>query len=67
MIDKIGGIGIALENNCAIEVLNGKFYRIIKSRSYAGAYKVFRRGGRVFAERIREEKQWAPVRTLYRT
>jgi dipeptidase E len=67
MIDKVGGIGIALENNCAIEFLDSKFYRIITSRSYAGAYKVLRRGGRVVAERIRQEKHWAPIRTLYRT
>ena len=66
MIGKIGGIGIALENNCAIEVLDGKLYRIITSNSYAGAYRVFRRGGRVVAERICQEKRWAPIRMLYR-
>jgi dipeptidase E len=66
MIAKVGGIGIALENNCAIEFLDGKFYRVITSRSYAGAYRVFRRGGRVVAEKIRQEKRWAPLWTLYK-
>jgi len=67
MIDKVGGIGIALENNCAIEVLDRKFYRIITSKNHARAYRVFRRGGRVVAERICQEKRWAPIRMLYRS
>ena len=66
MIGRIGGIGIALENNCAIEVLDGKLYRIITSKNNARAYRVFRRDGRVVAERIRQEKCWAPIRMLYR-
>ena len=47
MLGKIGGIGVALENNCAIEFLDGKLYRVITSKSYARAYRVIRRGGRV--------------------
>ncbi len=31
MIRKIGGTGIALENNCAIEFLDDRFYRVISS------------------------------------
>jgi dipeptidase E len=33
MIQKAGGIGIAIDNNCAIEFIDGKSYRVIRSKS----------------------------------
>lgn len=33
MIRRIGGIGIALENNCAIEFIDDRFYRVISSKT----------------------------------
>jgi dipeptidase E len=65
MISKIGGIGIAIENNCAIEFIDDKYYRVITSKSYAGAYTVRRRGGVVLSERVRMETRWMPVNLLY--
>lgn len=53
MIGRIGGTGIAIENNCAIAFLDGRFYKVIRSKSYARAYKVYKRGGEVIAEQIR--------------
>lgn len=38
MIRKTGGIGIAIENNCAIEFIDGRFYRVVTSKAYARAY-----------------------------
>ena len=38
MIRKTGGLGIAIENNCAIEFIDGRFYRVISSKSYSRAY-----------------------------
>ena len=32
MIHKIGGTGIALDNNCAVEFLDDRFYRVITSK-----------------------------------
>lgn len=66
MIRKTGGLGIAIENNCAIEFLDGRFYRVISSKNYARAYKVYRNGADVIAEQIRQEKQFAPVSLLLR-
>lgn len=66
MIRKTGGIGIAIENNCAIEFLDGRFYRVISSKSYSRAYRVCKVGGEVVAEQIREQKQLAPVESLVR-
>ncbi len=65
MIRKTRGIGIAIENNCAIEFIDGRFYKVIRSKSYAGAYKVYKRGGKVISEQIRPEKQLKPVENLY--
>ena len=64
MIRKTGGLGIALENNCAIEFVDGKLYRVISSKNYARAYRVYKSGGDVVAEQIRQEKQFAPVESL---
>ena len=66
MIRKTGGTGIAIENNCAIEFIDGRFYRVITSKSYARAYKVYKSRGKVVAEQIRQEKQLAPVERLNR-
>jgi dipeptidase E len=65
MIRKTGGIGIAIENNCAIEFIDGKFYRVITSKSCPRAYKVYKSGGKVVAEQIRQGKQLAPIKHLY--
>lgn len=64
MIRKTGGIGIAIENNCAIEFIDGRFYKVISSKSYARAYRLYRKGDEVVAEQIRRKKQVAPVESL---
>jgi dipeptidase E len=66
MIQKSGGMGIAIENNCAIEFLDGRFYRVISSKPYSRAYRVYKSGGHVMAEQIRKEKEPAPVEFLAR-
>ncbi len=64
MIRKTGGIGIAIENNCAVEFIDGRFYRVVRSKPYARAYRVSRSGGEVVAEQIRQQKQLASVEFL---
>jgi dipeptidase E len=64
MIRKIGGTGIALENNCAIEFVDDRFYRVISSKGYSHAYHVYKSGGDVVAKQIRQEEQLAPVESL---
>jgi dipeptidase E len=65
LIRKTGGTGIAIENNCAIEFIGGRLYKVIKSKSYARAYKVCKRNHEVVSEQIREKKQPAPIQILY--
>ena len=65
MIRRIGGTGIAIDNNCAIEFLDDTF-RILKSRSYAKAYRVFKKNGRVISQQIPERKELTPISTLFK-
>ncbi len=64
MIGRIGGIGIALENNCAIEFIDGS-YRVLRSKPNARAYRLRRIRGVVSAEQIRAQEEFAPVECLY--
>jgi hypothetical protein len=64
MIARTGGIGIAIENNCAIEFIDGRFYKVICSKSYARAYRVYKSGGKVVGEQIRRQEELAPVESL---
>jgi len=64
MIRKIGGPGIAIENNCAIEFIDGKFYKVISSKKYSGAYRVYRSGKEVFSKKIRREEHLTSIQKL---
>ena len=66
MLQETGGTGIAIENNCAIEFIDGRLYRVISSKAHARAYRVYKSGGEVIAEQVRQEKQLAPVESLAR-
>jgi dipeptidase E len=65
MIREIGGVGIAMENNCAIEFLDGKTYRVVTSKSYAKAYKLHKKRGKVVVEQIRRQDEPSPISDLH--
>jgi dipeptidase E len=64
MIRRTGGIGIAIENNCAIEFIDDQFYKVIASKDYSRAYRVYKSGGEVISEQIRQANQLAPLESL---
>jgi dipeptidase E len=64
MIRKIGGIGIAIENNCAVEFIDDRLYRVISSKDNARAYRVYKRAGKVVSEQIRQQEELAPIEWL---
>jgi dipeptidase E len=66
MIRKIGGTGIAMQNNCAIEFIDGKLYKVITSKPNARAYRVFKRHGQIVEERIPQVRDLAPIESLFR-
>lgn len=59
-----GGIGIALDDNCAIEVIDDK-YRIISSQPQAKAFIVYKQGGQVVQDEIVQDSQLKPIASLY--
>jgi dipeptidase E len=65
MFRKTGGVGIAIENNCAIEFIDGRFYKVICSKPHARAYRLRKTGGEVVAEQIRRTDQLSSIESLY--
>ena len=64
MIQKIGGMGIAIDNNCAIEFLDDKF-RVITSKKSAKAFRVYKKDGKVISKEIEQKNNLMPIVTLY--
>ena len=54
---------IAIDSNCAIEVVDG-MYRVITSRAGASAYKLLCRGGELTTERIVQKEEYEPIDRL---
>jgi dipeptidase E len=65
LIQKTGGLGIAIEDNCAIEFIDRKLYTVISSRNYARAYRLHKSGGKVITEQIRRQRQLEPLESLH--
>jgi len=63
LIKKTSGVAVAVDNCCAIEILQGK-YRIITSRTNANAYKVYYRKGEFHEESIEQKKEFSSIESL---
>lgn len=63
MMRRNSGVAIAIDNYCAIEVINDK-YRIINSKPSANAYKVYWRKNKYYEEVIKKEKEFKSVGDL---
>lgn len=63
MMKKTSGVAIAIDNCCAIEVIDDK-YRIIDSKPKANAYKVYWRGNKYYEEIIKKEKEFKLLKDL---
>lgn len=57
MMKKTSGIAIAIDNCCAIEVIDDK-YRIIDSKSSANAYKVYWKNNKYYEEVIKKDTKF---------
>lgn len=64
MIQKIGGLGIAIENGCAIEFIDGRYYRVIAARKNARAYTLVKHRDQVVSREIRQERALTPIKLL---
>ena len=56
MMKKTSGVAIALDNCCAVEIIDNK-YRIISSKPSANAYKVYWKGDKYYEEIIKKGKK----------
>ncbi len=63
MMQKTSGVAIAIDNCCALEVVNEE-YRIISARKGAHAYKVYWKQGDFFEEKIPESKKFTSLLEL---
>lgn len=61
---KYSEIGIALDNQCAIEFIDDK-YRVLTSKKGRRAYKVFKKKGEVTLKEIPKKKELMPIKNLY--
>lgn len=57
------GVALAIDNCCALEVLNNK-YRIISSKKGANAYKVFWKAGKYYEELIKQTKEFKSLNEI---
>ena len=64
MMQRKRGTGIAIDNNCAIAFVDNK-YRVISSKKGYGAYRLYKRSGKLISKRIKEEKLLRPAKKLY--
>ena len=65
MIAKRGGIGIACDNNAAIEIV-GEHYRILTSAPDGKAYKLFKRDGNAIITELSQNSEYTPLADLLR-
>ena len=63
LMRKNPGIAIAVDNCCAIEILDGR-YRILTSKDGPGAYRVYWRRGLFYEERIDQKEEFLPIASL---
>ncbi len=59
-------IGIGLDDNCAIEIVNGT-YRIITSKKKAKAYILYRRDGKIVQHEIPKRTEYTSLDSLLRS
>ncbi|MDO8460161.1 MAG: Type 1 glutamine amidotransferase-like domain-containing protein [Nanoarchaeota archaeon] len=51
LMQKTSGVGIALDDNCALEIVDGN-YRMLSSKNGAGAKKIYYSGGKPYSKKI---------------
>ena len=63
LMKKVPGIAIAVDNCCAIEIIDDR-YRIISSKHSANAYRVYWSNGSYYEEIIEKKEKFEPLSAL---
>ena len=66
MISKAGGMGIGVDNKCAIEFIDGKYFKVITAKPGAAAYRIYKMRGKVVSEKIETKNGLVPICELYK-
>jgi dipeptidase E len=64
MIQKVGGRGIAIDDNCAL-IFSGGDVRVLASQLGAGAYMVHKKDGKIIETQIKPQNRALPLNGLY--
>lgn len=62
-VRKRTGVGVAIDDNCAIEIVEG-MYRVITSTTGASVYKLLSRSGELTTQRIAPNEEYEPIDRL---
>jgi len=62
---KYSAIGIAIDNHCAMEFIDGK-YRVLAAKKDKKAYKVFKKRDKIIIEEILKKNNYMPISFLYK-
>jgi dipeptidase E len=65
MIAKTGGLGIAIESNCALEFIGGKYFKIISAKPGASAFKIYKKHGQAVSLKLEQKNELSPIEKLY--
>lgn len=65
MISSQDLLGIAIDNNCAIEFYN-EVYKIHKSQRGVGCYKIYRKDGQVISEELNNTENYISIHRLFK-
>ena len=60
MLQRMGGVGLGLEDYCAIQIV-GDNYRIVQAKKEAKAHKVFKIRAKTLHENIAPNEKWTPI------
>jgi len=63
MMQQTSGIAIALDNCCAIEIIDDN-YRIVSSKLTANAHQTFWKKGKYFEKKLAKNMEYLPIRQL---
>ena len=64
MIHKIGGMGIGIDDGCAIKFIDDKF-QVLQSQKSANAFQVYKQNGQIVSKQLKVAEGLLPIEELY--
>lgn len=64
MVQKVGGLGIAIDNHSAI-IFRNDSYKVINSKKDSKGHKLFKKNGKINGVPIEKQKEFSPLKAIY--